>query len=621
MAYLICMALVLPIFSASSVAFKKDIFKTAPFVMLFIILAGSIFGIMGAAILAVYLLYALCALSFLYLLFALFTKMSIDYKRILQGVALMALFMAVAWYMCRGHLFSDWDEYSHWGLSVKLMYEKNDLYTFVGTPDSYASYPPALSVLGYIFTKGAGLGFREDIIIFASAILWGTMLLYAFKSINVRKNIFSAIFSFVLLMLVPVTFLTKQYFRMGIDAHLGITLGFILLTAFLPNKDSFDNVLALMAIALLSLLKSAGFGLALMACAVLLIENVYNNRCKSYKPIRKITMYALPFACAIIPQLVWKLHLAARHVPMRWQETSETSLFDLVLGKGQEYQYNTIKNFLQKIFTVPFYGTTFHFPFIVWFVIFFALFALVYKLCPVKEQRLAKAGFVSVVSITVIYTISLLYSYLFVFAPFEAEILASFNRYVASCFTATAMVLLSFLAVYACGGKKQNVIILAAVLVIVPILSPEANETIKYSTFAAKDAAATQQVRQGSMIAKEKIYALNEEKPRVYVVTDNDFGAERMRIDYEILPIVLPVHQSIIAQRCTATESAWTTIYTQNEWQSILYKDFDYVYVHSVSSDFERDYIQLFENPDDLQNNAMYFIIKSSDGTVKLRLK
>ncbi|MEG0305874.1 MAG: hypothetical protein RR635_09310, partial [Oscillospiraceae bacterium] len=74
-------------------------------------------------------------------------------------------------------------------------------------------------------------------------------------------------------------------------------------------------------------------------------------------------------------------------------------------------------------------------------------------------------------------------------------------------------------------------------------------------------------------------------------------------------------------QRCTATESAWTTIYTQNEWQSILYKDFDYVYVHSVSSDFERDYIQLFENPDDLQNNAMYFIIKSSEGTVKLRLK
>ncbi|MEG1126603.1 MAG: hypothetical protein RSE10_07875, partial [Oscillospiraceae bacterium] len=61
MAYLICMALVLPIFSASSVAFKKDIFKTAPFVMLFIILAGSVFGIMGAAILAVYLLYALCA--------------------------------------------------------------------------------------------------------------------------------------------------------------------------------------------------------------------------------------------------------------------------------------------------------------------------------------------------------------------------------------------------------------------------------------------------------------------------------------------------------------------------------------------------------------------------------
>ncbi len=64
------------------------------------------------------------------------------------GTGALALLLAL-----RQPLFSEWDEFSFWGAAAKVVWQNGSLYTLVSDTNLAArSYPPALPLLGYLFS-------------------------------------------------------------------------------------------------------------------------------------------------------------------------------------------------------------------------------------------------------------------------------------------------------------------------------------------------------------------------------------------------------------------------------------------------------------------------------------
>ena len=73
----------------------------------------------------------------------------------------------------------DWDDFSHWGYALKVMFCTDGLYTAPGYGDGFASYPPASTLWQYLTLHAAGAGYREDIALWANTLLSAALLLAA----------------------------------------------------------------------------------------------------------------------------------------------------------------------------------------------------------------------------------------------------------------------------------------------------------------------------------------------------------------------------------------------------------------------------------------------------------
>ncbi len=102
-----------------------------------------------------------------------------------QGAAAFVLLALFYWWLCRGHSLADWDDFSHWGRAAKWMFTTDTLYTVPGCDDGYKSYPPA-TALWQVMLLQAGRwvwrGFREDILLYANALLTAALLLVPLRA-------------------------------------------------------------------------------------------------------------------------------------------------------------------------------------------------------------------------------------------------------------------------------------------------------------------------------------------------------------------------------------------------------------------------------------------------------
>lgn len=107
------------------------------------------------------------------------------FRGLWQGAAAFVLLALFYWWLCRGHSLADWDDFSHWGRAAKWMFTTDTLYTVPGCDDGYKSYPPA-TALWQVMLLQAGRwvwrGFREDILLYANALLTAALLLVPLRA-------------------------------------------------------------------------------------------------------------------------------------------------------------------------------------------------------------------------------------------------------------------------------------------------------------------------------------------------------------------------------------------------------------------------------------------------------
>ena len=185
---------------------------------------------------------------------------------ILSGVFMLS-FLAV-----KQPVMAEWDEFSFWGMSAKLISENNALYTYYPSSMLSKSVPPALPVLTHIFGHLNG-GFTEWVCYFAYDLL----LFACFAAVSAafeKERSHLGTMVFISMFLLPwffrltgfVPFIDTSYISVYSDIPMGVVFGAVMAMCLLDEGSVVKRTLqSLPVLAFLTLCKDMGLALGCMA--------------------------------------------------------------------------------------------------------------------------------------------------------------------------------------------------------------------------------------------------------------------------------------------------------------------------------------------------------------------
>lgn len=614
MSAVLVLCMVLPLAAGLCALFRCRLEEAIPLSLFALITVGYTLALAGLMWLAGPTLWLLNLAGGVWAVYVFGVKKALSPRGLWQGGLIFLLLALLFWWLCRGCALTDWDDFSHWGKAVKWMYYTDELYTVPASPDGFKSYPPATAILQYMFLKAGGFAFREDILLYSNAILTAGLLTLPFRGISLRRQPVQGIGLLVLLAVLPGSIYPSYFARASVDGLLGLFAGILILEGFLPGRSAASLWLEILGCFVLALVKSSGTGLAVMAA--LAIAFVHFRA--SSRPAA-----VLPLAAVAAAKLSWTIHLTRMGAGERWEWPGGLTggIFSLITGRADAYRYTVLQNFLGTIFIRGNYGPGQSIPFVVIPTVFAAVAALT-LVSHTKQQRsdarrkiLPPAA--AMLLITLVFVLTLLYSYLYLFNPAEAMYLASIYRYLDTC----TMMLMTGAVVLPCvfAGEKSPWLRLlpAGTLLALMWLFP-VGDFLAAVGQAPLRAAQSHNDRVLSSQAAQRIQALGEETPRLQLITADDAGSAALRIDYELLPARLP-EQATILMADNKNEEPWVQEISAEAWSRELAQKYDYVYIYCPEDQFIADYGSVFEDDSQIGADRMFRVVVQPDGTARLR--
>ena len=290
----------------------------------------------------------------------------------------------------------------------------------------------------------------------------------------------------------------------------------------------------------------------------------------------------------------------------------------VVTGRAEGYRLTVLQNFFNEFFKSLSQGVYVKFPAFVWLIICLSAVLLAAVLGKRENKQSILCGGFSGIAVFALFSISLLYSYLFVFEEIEATGLASFYRYLNTGIL--PMIMVSFvMLLWVCSELKKPLWQAAACLACACLLfnAPGVYGFWDILKEPAVSAAQTHHDRYLYIRTARYIRQLGGTS-RVYLITAYDGGWTQMLVNYELQPeIVLPEQYTMLS--ATPRDDPSVYIMSAEEWSRLLYEDYDYVYIHCPETQFVADYLSVFEDESQVVVDRMFEVIRQPDGTAKLR--
>jgi hypothetical protein len=618
----ICL-LLLPLIWAAALLSRRSALEAAPVVLLGIAGGGyllSLFSWLGAG---VWLLRAIWVAALGFLIYSLPRRKRAALPDL--SFLLVAAGFAFLWWLARGRQYMIWDEFSHWGMAVKSLFSEGKLVSLTsGTGDFFADYPPALAPLSYLVMRAAGYGFREDMTLYLQGAFILCLLWYPLHGCLQKKNLAALLGGAVLLFFMPLICYPYSYTGILVDCLLGVMGAFLLFTAVFGKGEIWDTALAALAAFVLSgAIKSTGIVFAAPGCIAFLALAVRRGKLREGAPERGKTscLVLSPLAAALLGKLSWSAFTALYGIEGRQRAAGFTfaALREVLTGQGG-YRTEVLHKYFANIVLDCNYGTLLHFPYVAWLAVFALLFWGILRAARRMETEQARAmrwGFWLGWGFIVVFTISVLFSYLFLFAESEAVALASLSRYLNSPLTMVCIVLAAYLAAVLAqySQKAQLAGVLAGFALWFEVASPS-GVTILENIAAAPNRAA-QSVNFNRSYRQIAAWITDSGAPEaesMYLVSQQDFGFAYIEMNYQLFPAVIADQQSSV---CVGESDGTYTAYpTAESWAQELGENYRYLCLHNINDTFVQDFGALFDDPAQLQNGSLFSIEPQSDGTV-----
>ncbi len=627
MPFLFCLALFVPPAAALAAGARRRFSEALPLVFLGLALLLCLLGMFGLLFVAVWLLYLAWAGCVAFLGLRLWRQLKTRAAKNRQwlwpqlGLVAFVLAAAVLWWLCRGVRFSVWDEFSHWGRAVKAAFGQQVLPAVAMGQDGFRDYPPGVAPLQALVLRAGGMPFREDVVLYAQALFSASLLLYPLRGFG-RKNAVAAPLAAVLLLLAPACVFWNFHLAIMVDGLLGVLFGFALAVEMLGSGGRFDRALQAMALAMLPLVKSAGLMLALLAVAVIAASRLWRPKAvwRAHKGGTQKAWLSLilPLASTLAAAGAWALYLLANQVPRRWAPGgfSPGAFLGLFTGGAPGWQRQTVQSYFANIFADTNYGWPVGFmPYMGFFVVFLGAWLLLRRPLAKEKRPRWDAAFWGLWGAGILYTLSLLFTYLYFFNKYEAVRLASLSRYLNTYLAAMLVFLAAWLAhnaAQAKGARGWAPPLLASLGVWTVLSNPVA--ALGPLATAPQTAVSTTAALQPYAEAAAAItqYA-PEDEAMVYVISQDDIGATTLWLDYELFPRRLHEQVSSIGPAYAPDDLLGLRV-TREEWAQLLLREgYAFVYLFHTDDAFNAEFGPLFE--DGPEEKAMYRVLPQNGGT------
>ena len=534
------------------------------------------------------------------------------------GFVFFLLSLAFIYYMTAGRLLSRFDEFTHWGLTVKNYILFDGFANVAGSTTHGAGYQPGISLFCYLFTALRRY-MNECDVLQAMNIYTVAMLLPIFRKIT-WKRVILGIFLLPLVYVLPWLFVSGivPFNTLYVDCAMAVTFGSMLLHYYTHEQDGFNYFGLMLYSASIILVKPGSEFFALMILGMVFLDVLFFRRREFGGMCKKKAGWIMPIVYVVISALSylsWKLYTA--HFNMK-------QVFDYiaVTEESTASAGTILDNFKAALFQTSGDGK-FHLSYVMWLAVFAVIGLFIVLLAKGGREK----GRAILYSFLVIlgyagYTAALLYMYVYLFTPYEGEHLASMDRYMYT-YILGAIVFLVYMLVYQIisrFGGFGNILILIPVGIVLA-LAPWKKLTADMIT--CKDTISkTMAKRMEYEFVEQLPKKLDPEKDRVYFICQDSNGYEYQVSYYLATPVKLSYDYAMGWSLGTPYDEGdvWTLDFTAEEWeQALLDGNYTYVYIYNADKQFRALYGELFENSSAISDNTCYKVEKKNGHVLLVR--
>ena len=532
-------------------------------------------------------------------------------------VAFVALSL-ISLYKSKDWVLSQWDEFTHWGLVVKAMYEYSALGPATPVEMVAEKYPPGIPLFQY-FVMDFSAGWREGF------LFWGTQLILIAIVVSVlAKSSYKHLSEIALKLFVALaasSVFFNNFDNIYADPVLALSFGFLLILAIQASHldGRWALILALSA-GFVTMTKATGIYFAMAAILINIVATLFTVKSNSER--RRIHTYfpaLIALVSVVTVWITWRYYAnsfgasivgPSDTIPMEFN--SETNQDEVVTSYIGAF-FDTYVNPSYSASLTSLYWT-----------IICGVFFVIWAMLNGNHNRIRNIA----IGITLLITTAgyfgvILISYLTIFGPGEAANLASYERYIGAwyqgVFYAIIILIVSefSLAKYfesnsdsECKSnplsiRKQVSLFLVAFLalasfssIMIPIM------------FLRSDQYAGSPKRWPFVPVKAAIESAKmPEESRVWIIAQHTAGYEYYVLRYEMLDAQFgKVPWSIGSPN--GDGDIWTDpTRDADKWSQEL-RDFDYVVLYKTTESFNDEFGSFFDGAA-IEENSVYKIVKT----------
>lgn len=502
-------------------------------------------------------------------------------------------------------LLYQWDEFTHWGQVVRIMYEYGALGP--GTPTDYTaeSYPPALALFQY-FVMDFSPRWREGLIfwsihLIALSIIVSVLAKCSFKNVSeiVLKLFVALVASFAFF---------NTFDNVTSDPILAMTFGVLIVFAIKSSSlDSRWGLVFATTAGFLTLIKPIGIYLACAAILVNIISTLFSRKHNSgWKVILSLRPAITASFAAGAAWMSWGYYITSLTPSAFSPLGGVPAAFDS--SGREEFVSGVISSFTRALFETGLNPISWsNMPASKWTIVC-TIFFVIWVYLDSKSNILRNFAIgITLLTASAGYLAVILNAYLTVFGSGEAAGLASFSRYLATwyqgVFFAIVVLILSEFdltqnvksstdnrEIFKFPNKKQIGILLTTFIMLTTVSSiGNYVNLIRSPQFKGLEWRAP-----FDPVIKEIEATKMPAGSKVYIITQHKVGFEYYVLRYEMIGMQFgEVPFSIGSQY--GEGDIWTEpTMTVDQWSKTL-RDFDFVVLYITTESFNKEFSSLFK--------------------------
>lgn len=610
MIYIILLALLLNTSMFYSTLFNKKIGHTILYSIISYIITLYLFGIFNALYIGLIITLIANAIILGYNIYCLKEK-KIKFKENIMtfGLVLFLIAYLIIIWSSLGKVASSWDEFSHWALAVKNMFELNNLGLGNDSTISIKTYLSGTSIFQYFCVALSGK-FNESLLYLAMNVLLLSLIIPAFEGFD-KVSKFIKVLLFIAMFFLPTLFYPTIYSSLYVDGVLALTFSYGLYSYFINRKKQlnyFDTSNLIFCFIMLIFVKDFGLILAMLLLMIVLIDNAFIQNKFDFKHLiknnYKIVLTIVP---AMLIKLSWIITLAINKIESGNQGTGIlTTIINLLKQNIQDYQKDVILTYSSAIGTTNLTNTKITISFFTIIVLLFLIGYLIYRNVQKTDQKRIITYTISTIVSSIIYAGILLLCYISIFSEYEAIRLASYDRYINS-FALGA--LFAFIIILMNSISKDKLKLEKYVITLFVIVSVIIKFDTLLSFFSGPLHNTSQGIRNQYNTFETKVKKYLKSNDKLYFISTNDSGFDYFVARYEITPIVMKDVWSI--GKPYDENDIWTKNIPIENVKTDLIKNYEYVYLYDIDEQFIKIYGDLFAD-DNIKDNQIYKVNKET---------